>query len=46
MSKIRVAIIFGGVSNEYETSLSAAAAVIENINNEEYETVCIGITRK
>lgn len=46
MSKIKVAIIFGGVSNEYETSLSAASSVINNIDSEEYETVCIGITRK
>lgn len=41
-----MALIFGGVSNEYETSLTAAAAVIDNIDKEEYETVCIGITRK
>lgn len=46
MSKIRAAIIFGGVSNEYETSLKAAAYVINTINSEEYETVCIGITKK
>lgn len=46
MSKIRAAIIFGGVSNEYETSLLAAASIIDNIDTEEYETVCIGITRK
>ena len=46
MSKIRVAVIFGGVSNEYETSLQAAASIIDNIDTEEYETVCIGITKK
>lgn len=46
MSKIRMALIFGGVSNEYETSLLAAASVIDNIDTEEYETVCIGITKK
>ncbi len=46
MSKIRMALIFGGVSNEYETSLLAAASIIDNIDTEEYETVCIGITRK
>lgn len=46
MSKIRAAIIFGGVSNEYETSLLAAASIMDNIDTEEYETVCIGITRK
>ena len=46
MSRIRVAVIFGGVSNEYETSLLAASSVINNIDKEEYETICIGITRK
>lgn len=46
MSKIKAAIIFGGVSGKYETSLLSAAAVIDNIDTEEYETVCIGITKK
>lgn len=46
MSKIRMALIFGGVSNEYETSLLAASSIIDNIDTEEYETVCIGITKK
>lgn len=46
MSKIKAAIIFGGVSNEYENSLLAAASIIDNIDKEEYETVCIGITKK
>lgn len=46
MSKIRAAIIFGGDSNEYETSLKAASYVIRTIDKEEYETVCIGITKK
>lgn len=46
MSKVKAAIIFGGVSNEYDTSLKTAAAVIENIDTEEFETVCIGITKK
>lgn len=46
MSKIRAAIIFGGVSNEYGTSLLAAASVIDNINTEEYEIICLGITKK
>jgi|APHig6443717817_1056837.scaffolds.fasta_scaffold00842_15 D-alanine-D-alanine ligase len=46
MSKIRVAIIFGGTSNEYETSLSSAANIIENIPKDKYEVICIGITKK
>lgn len=46
MSKVKAAIIFGGISNEYETSLKTASSVIENIDTEEFETVCIGITKK
>lgn len=46
MSKVRVAVIFGGVSNEYETSLLCASSVIDNICCDEYEVVSIGITRK
>ena len=46
MSKLRMALIFGGVSNEYKTSLLAAASIIDNIDTEEYETICIGITKK
>ena len=32
MSKINVALIFGGKSGEHEVSLSSAASIYENIN--------------
>ena len=46
MAKIKAAVIFGGVSREYELSLASAADVIANIPRDKYEVICIGITRK
>lgn len=46
MSKIRVAVIFGGASNEHDISLISATSVIQNIPLDRYEVICIGITRK
>ncbi len=45
MSKIRLAILFGGVSPEYEVSCVSAAAVIDNLDKDKYEIYKIGITR-
>lgn len=46
MSKIKVAVVFGGVSNEHDVSLVSATNVIENIPQDKYEVICIGITKK
>lgn len=49
MAKIKVAVIFGGKSNEHDVSVVSAAHVIrsiQNIEDEKYEVVCIGITKK
>lgn len=46
MEKIRVAVIFGGCSNEYEVSLQSAYAVITNMDPQKYESILIGITRE
>ncbi|MGN0621526.1 MAG: D-alanine--D-alanine ligase family protein [Porcipelethomonas sp.] len=46
MSKIRVAVIFGGASSEHDVSLVSATNVIENMPKDKYEVVCIGITKK
>lgn len=46
MAKIKAAVIFGGVSDDYKLSCESAADVIESIPSDKYETVCIGITRK
>lgn len=46
MRKLKLAIIFGGASNEYEISLKSASSVIENIDKDRYELVLIGISRE
>ena len=46
MSKIRVAVIFGGMSNEHDVSLVSATSVISNIPKDKYDVICIGITKK
>ena len=46
MSRTRVAVIFGGMSNEHDISLISATHVIKNIPSDKYEVVCIGITKK
>lgn len=45
MDKKTVAVIFGGCSSEHEVSLKSAVTVIENINQDIYNTVLIGITK-
>lgn len=45
MSKIKVAVLFGGASSEYEISLVSAASVLKNINSKQYEVLKIGITK-
>lgn len=45
MQKKTVAIIFGGVSSEYEVSLMSAASVIRNLPADRYTAVLLGITR-
>ncbi len=46
MSKIKVAIIFGGRSAEHEVSLQSAKNVIESLNKDKYEPVLIGIDKE
>ncbi len=46
MSKIKVAVIFGGASSEHDISLISATNIIENMPKDKYEVVCIGITKK
>ena len=48
MAKIKVAVIFGGKSNEHDVSVVSASHVIKSIseNSDRYEVVCIGITKK
>lgn len=44
IKKIKLAVLFGGKSNEYIISLHSAAAIINNIPKERYDVTLIGIT--
>ena len=46
MAKIKVAVLFGGVSNEHEISLISATNIINAIPDDKYEVIPIGITKK
>lgn len=46
MSKIRVAVLFGGASTEHEISLKSATHIINSISRDKYEVICVGITKK
>ena len=45
MNKIKIAVLFGGCSPEYDISLKSAYAVISNLNCEKYIPILIGITQ-
>ena len=46
MSKIKVAVIFGGASSEHDISLISASNIIRNMPEDKYRVTCIGITKK
>ncbi len=46
MSRIKVAVIFGGASSEHDISLISATNVINNIPKDKYDVTYIGITKK
>ncbi len=45
MKKIRLCILFGGKSSEYEVSLLSAYSVLTNADPEKYDIIPVGITR-
>ncbi|MBO0854113.1 MAG: D-alanine--D-alanine ligase, partial [Nocardia sp.] len=45
-NRIRVAVVFGGRSNEHAVSCVSAGMVLSNLDPERYEAVPIGITRE
>lgn len=45
MNRIKVAILFGGVSEEHDVSAKSAMELAANINAEKYEPFYIGITK-
>ena len=46
MNKKTIAILFGGCSTEYEVSLQSTTSVVQNLDQNKYEVLLIGITRK
>lgn len=46
MAKLKVAVLFGGVSSEHEISLISAYSVLTNLPKDLYDIMCIGITKK
>lgn len=46
MAKIKVAVLFGGASNEHDISLISASNVISSIPKDKYDVTCIGITKR
>ncbi len=46
MAKKTVALLFGGVSSEYDVSCMSVASVYENIDREKYEVLLLGITKE
>ena len=45
MSKLKIAVLFGGCSPEYGVSLQSAAAVFRHIDQSRYEPVMVGISQ-
>ena len=45
MSKTKVAILFGGCSEEHDVSVKSAMEIAENIDTQKYEPLYIGITK-
>lgn len=46
MSKLKIAVLFGGASSEHDVSLVSAYSVLTNIPKDKYDVMCIGITKK
>ena len=46
MSRLKIAVLFGGASFEYDVSLNSAYNVIKNLDEDEFEVFPIGITKK
>ena len=46
MNRIKTAVMFGGQSSEHEVSCMSAANIIEQIDQERYDLLLIGITKE
>ena len=45
MEKMKLAVLFGGVSSEHTISLRSVTTVLQNLDPEKYEVFMVGITR-
>ena len=45
MYKMKVAVLFGGCSEEHDVSIKSAMELAKNLNTEKYEVFYIGITK-
>ena len=45
-NKKTIAVVFGGVSSEYEISLLSSASILRHLSAEKYDILCLGITRE
>ena len=46
MSKVKLAVLFGGRSGEHEVSLASARSVMSALDPDKYEIIPVGITRE
>jgi D-alanine-D-alanine ligase len=46
MSKLTIALLFGGKSGEHEVSLRSAASILKALDREKYNVIPIGITKE
>lgn len=45
MSRLKIAILFGGCLEEHDVSIKSAQEIAKNLNTKKYEPIYIGITR-
>lgn len=45
MKKIRLAVLFGGISGEHEVSCHSAASILKNLDPSRYDVTSIGVTK-
>lgn len=45
MSRIRLAVLYGGISGEHEVSCLSATSILQNLNPQRYEVITIGVSK-
>jgi len=46
MSKIRLAVLYGGISGEHEVSCLSAASILKHLDPSRYEVIPVGVTKE